>query len=107
MRRNIAIAFLISQLLGELFVWMAPHRTGPEGPWLWVASVVLLLPGNLIASWIIEKFFWTSGLSSSQLQLLEVLFEVPINAAVWTAIALPWIRPGTRFGRRNAENAGG
>jgi len=103
MKRNIAIAFLLCQLLGEFFAWIAPHLSWP---WLWVTSVILLFPGDIIATWIIEKFFWNSGLNAGQMQFLKVLFEIPINAAVWAAIALPWIHLGARYGRRNAENAG-
>jgi hypothetical protein len=107
MKRNIALAFLICQLLGELFAWAAPHITGPAGPWLWVASIILLFPGDHIATWVIEKLLWTSGLHFATLQFLKALLEFPINAAVWAALALPWIHSGARCRTRNAGSTGG
>lgn len=106
MRRRIVIAFLLCQILGELFAWMSPHHTGPEGPWLWVASVVLLLPGDLIATWFIEKAVWNSGVTPEQMQFIKMLVEFAINAAVWVAIASPWIRIRPRSEGRNAETPG-
>ena len=106
MTRKLTVIFLSTQIVGEIFAWILPHVTGLAGPWLWVASVILLLPGDLIATWIVEKFLWTSGLNAIQLQCLKTVFEIALNAGLWLLIARQWMHFRTRPGRRSAENPG-
>ena len=105
MKRPLVLTFLATQLAAELFSWIAPHVSG-VGPWLWLASVILLLPGDLIATWMIEKFLWTSGLTPLQLQILKTVFEVALNVVVWVLVSKQWIRIRARLSGRSAESPG-
>jgi hypothetical protein len=88
MNRSLMIAFLICQLTGEIASWLGAGGSSTAGPWLWVIGVVFLLPGDIIASWLIERFLWTSSLNLHQLQWIKVPCEILINAVVWVLIAL-------------------
>ena len=86
MMRKIALAFVAIQVVGEVLVWAAAHfeRSG-----VWVVSVVLLFPGDLVGSWFIERLLWTSGARLWQFEVAKLVLELATNAAVWgTAVLL-------------------
>ncbi len=91
MNRRTLAAFLIFQLTGEIASWLGPRIANAAGPLLWVISVVFLLPGDFAATWLIEKFLWTSSLNLHQLQwFVKLPCELVINFAFWWLIAI-WI----------------
>jgi hypothetical protein len=85
--RAILGLFLLCQVAGELCSWIWHDFSNWLGPWLWVASVVLLLPGDLIVTSLMEKFLWASRLSLQQLQWIKVPSEILVNGLIW-ALAL-------------------
>jgi hypothetical protein len=87
MNRIILTAFVFCQLIGELAVWLSSGQSPRGGPWAWVIGVVFLLPGDIAASWLIEKFLWGSSLTLHQLQWFKVPCEIVINGAVWLIFA--------------------
>lgn len=87
MSRRVLAAFLTCQAVGELATWAASFPSMAGGPVLWVVSVMLLLPGDIAASWLVERFLWTGSLNLHQLQWFKVLCEVIINAVAWMLIA--------------------
>jgi hypothetical protein len=103
MNRAIFVAFLVCQLTGEIASWLVSSLSRGGGPWLWVVGVILLLPGDVAATWLIEKFMWASSLNLHQLQWLKILCEIIINAAVWMFIAACVSRLGRRPDRKAAQ----
>ena len=87
MNRAVLAAFLACQLTGEIASWVASIPSIIGAPFFWVISVVFLLPGDIAATWLIEKFLWTSSLNLHELQWLKVTGEIIINAATWMIIA--------------------
>lgn len=87
MNRTVLAAFLACQLTGEIASWTASIPSMIGGPFFWVISVVTLLPGDITAAWLIEKFLWTSSLNLHQLQWFKVSGEIIINAVAWMIIA--------------------
>jgi hypothetical protein len=53
------------------------------GPTLWVIGTLLLLPGDFMGAFIVEKMLWKSGLTMAQLTILQVPMSLAINAAFW------------------------
>lgn len=86
MNRPILGAFLLCQAAGEICSWVWRDFSNWLGPWLWVASVVLLLPGDLIVTSVMEKFLWPSQLTLQQLQWMKALCEILVNALTWALI---------------------
>jgi uncharacterized membrane protein YeaQ/YmgE (transglycosylase-associated protein family) len=103
MKRGVLAAFLVCQLAGEIASWLVSGDFRGGGPWLWVISVILLLPGDVAASWLIERFLWASSLNLHQLQWLKVIGEIIINAAVWMLVAASASRLNRRLNRKPAQ----
>jgi hypothetical protein len=61
------------------------HFLSALGPALWVIGSVLLLPGDLAGAFIVEKLLWKSGLTATQLTVLQVPVGLAIKATVWVA----------------------
>lgn len=87
MSKRVAIVFTIWQALGAFgfLFWNWPKDT----PALWVIGFVLLLPGNFIASNIIENVLWQSPLSLQAMSVLTLITAIAVNFALWFAIG--WI----------------
>ena len=87
MKRRGWLIFVVVQTVGVVCAWTAGHFLSALGPNLWVTGFVLLLPGNLVGAFILEKLLWMSGVTTFQLNLLCVPVELAINAGVWLACA--------------------
>jgi hypothetical protein len=88
MNRAVLAAFVIFQIAGEIATWMGSNPSSRGGPWLWVMSVIFLLPGDIAASWLIENLLWTSSWSLHQLQWFKMPCEIIINFIVWVLLAM-------------------
>jgi len=82
--------FAMLQAMGEICSWSWPYIVSPVGPYLWVTSIVLLIPGNFVSTWIIQKLFWTSSVPITYLRILQVPTEVVLNGFVWVAFRSAW-----------------
>lgn len=87
MSRRGWLIFLVVQAVGEVCAWTAGHLLSALGPALWVVGSVLLLPGDLAGAFVVEKLLWKSGLTATQLTVLQVPVGLAINAAVWLLCA--------------------
>jgi hypothetical protein len=92
MSRKAWSIFLGVQTIGEICAWAAGHFLSQVGPVLWIGGTILLLPGNMVGAWVVEKLLWTSGVTIPRMMILEVPVEVAINAAVWLGCAALYIR---------------
>jgi hypothetical protein len=90
MPRKSLYAFAAFQAIGEICQWSWPSAQSTIGPIFWYGALFLLLPGNFLGGYVIEKLFWRTGLTLVQLQLLQVPVALGINLAVWTVGALAW-----------------
>lgn len=79
--------FLGVQVAGEVCSWTARHFLSALGPTLWLIGSVLLLPGDIGAAFLVDKMLWHSGLTMSEMTILQVPLELAINAAVWVLCA--------------------
>jgi hypothetical protein len=86
LNRPILGAFLLCQAAGEICSWIWNDISNWLGPSLWVASVVLLLPGDLIVTSVMEKCLWESGMTFQQLRWMKILFEILVNGLTWALI---------------------
>ena len=91
MSRKAWIVFAVVQLFGELGPWAGVRMKSSIGPALWVAGMVVMMPGRLLALFITEKLLWNVGLTPLMTTLLIVLIEVPTNLLVWLLCAR-WFR---------------
>jgi hypothetical protein len=102
MRRKTWWAYAAFQLLGEICKWSWPRTESAVLPVLWGGAFFLLLPGNLVGGYLIERFFWQTGLTLFQMQLLLVPVELGINLAVWALVAWAYRRLAAKVRRRFA-----
>ena len=93
--------FLGVQVAGEACSWTARHFLSAIGPTLWLIGSVLLLPGNMAAAFLVDKVLWHSGLTMTQMTMLQVPLELAINAIVWLLCAKLY----TFFRRRRSSPA--
>ncbi len=92
------VAFAIWQALGAagFLCWEAINS-----PVLLVMGWALLLPGNLIASYVVNLTLWGTGLSLLALSLSSLVTAVAVNAGLWWLAAIGYRqwrgrRPPTR-----------
>lgn len=71
------------QVAGEVCSWTARHFLSAIGPALWLIGSVLLLPGDMVAAFLVDKVLWHSRLTVTQMTMLQVPLELAINAVVW------------------------
>jgi hypothetical protein len=102
MTRAVLVVFVICQIAGEVATWLSSDHSSTAGPWLWVISVIFLLPGDIAATWLIERFLWTSSWNLHQLQWFKMPCEIVINALIWALVAACLSRIGGRSKRKNA-----
>jgi hypothetical protein len=87
MNRKGWLIFLAVQVVGEVCAWTARQFLSALGPALWLIGSVLLLPGDLAGAFIVGKLLWKSGLTMTQLTILQVPIGLAINAIVWLLCA--------------------
>jgi hypothetical protein len=87
MNRKAWIAFVVVQLFGELGPWAGLHIKSSIGPALWVAGVVVMMPGRLLALFTTEKVLWSVRLTPPQMTAVFVVIEVATNLLVWLLCA--------------------
>jgi hypothetical protein len=63
-------------------MWLWPV-VPTAGALMWGTALIALLPGNFISAILIEKLFWSSGLSLTGMSLLETPIMVAVNALLW------------------------
>jgi hypothetical protein len=83
MNRTGWLVFVGVQAVGEVCAWSARYSLSALGPVLWFIGFVLLLPGNILGWLIVEKLLWKTGLTISQLTVLQMTVAVAINAVFW------------------------
>ena len=86
-RRAAVLAFSTTQLIGVVCSWLWQHVPGDIGMPMWGGALILLVPGNFLSPWLVEKLFWRSGLSLTSMGIISTLFLLIINAAVWYSVA--------------------
>jgi hypothetical protein len=83
MRRVVLGVFVGTQIAGEICFWTGPHVLSSLGPILWVSGIVLLFPGEILGTAVVEKLLWSSGLTLLQMAVLEIPLAIAINLAAW------------------------
>jgi hypothetical protein len=53
------------------------------GEAMWVAQLILLMPGNITATPVIEHLLWNSSLSLTAIGLAELVGSLVVNAVLW------------------------
>jgi len=63
------------------------------GPFLWGTAFIALFPGNITAAFLIEKFFWNTGLSLKAMSIAEIPLLLVLNAVLWFAVigSINWL----------------
>src|SRR5258708_2781764 len=79
------LGYAIIQLIGEIGQWVWPAFGPGMGPWFFGLGLVLLLPGNQLGGYLIERVLWGKGLTILQLSILQIPLELGINLVVWMA----------------------
>lgn len=87
--RKTWLAYAAFQIIGEICQWSWPSAQPAMGPWLWGGAFFLLLPGNLVGGYLIERRLWGTEVTLSQMQ---VLLALGINLATWASGAWLWRR---------------
>jgi hypothetical protein len=73
LRYRIITLFLLVQSIGIACSWLWQHVPADAGVPLWGTGMLLLIPGDFIAAWMVEKSFWRSGLSLASMGILSTL----------------------------------
>jgi hypothetical protein len=79
--------FVLSQSVGVACIWSAKHVPSTLGVPMWAVTLIVLFPGNVLASWVVESVFWRSGLSTVAMGVMESGLLVIINGTIWLAMA--------------------
>jgi fucose permease len=78
--------FLAVQVIGAICSWLWQFVPSVIGVPLWGTALVLLVPGNFLGEWIVEKLLWHSSLSLLSMSILVTIVAFAINSAVWFAV---------------------
>lgn len=85
-RRRIILLFALLQAVGVTCSWLCPEVPSRIGMPMLVVGVFVLMPGNLLGSWVTESLLWNAGLSLVRLEVVSTLLALVANAAAWTAV---------------------
>jgi hypothetical protein len=77
--RMLILIFCAAQLLGELCYFLF---VGMGSTVMWNISLILLMPGNMTASFLVESLAW-GHLSLPQMMYLSIPLEIIINFCAW------------------------
>jgi hypothetical protein len=80
------ILFVCVQVIGLACMWVWPHVQSIAGSFVWGTTLIALFPGNMLSAIIIEKVFWSSGLSLTSMAFIEMPVLVAINFALWFGV---------------------
>lgn len=89
MNKRFWLAFIIVQVIGEACYWIWPLLPSPVNMFLWGAYMILLCPGNFVASVIVESFFW-GKLTLTQMSFIELPIKLAVNALSWMFCFYLW-----------------
>ena len=79
--------FTLLQSIGVACIWSAQHVPSTLGVQMWAVTLIVLFPGNFLASWVVESLFWRTGLSTVAMGVMESGLLVIINGVIWFALA--------------------
>jgi hypothetical protein len=82
-RNRVAMVFIVLQLVGIALSALWQKFPADIGMALWCAALILLIPGNFLAAWIVEKALWQRGLSLTVLWVLSSALLFAFNALLW------------------------
>ncbi len=85
-QRTVLIIFVVVQILGLLCSWFSHHPYSSASALLWGTGLILLFPGNMLGSVLVEKLFGESHVPTSATDLLTVVAVVAINAILWFVV---------------------
>lgn len=85
-RNPIIVVFVVIQLTGIICSWLCWKVPSGIGVPMWAVGFVILMPGNLLGSWITQSLFWQTGLSLPSMGAISTVLALGINAAVWFAV---------------------
>jgi hypothetical protein len=84
-KRIVLIIFVAVQIIGLACSWFWHHPYSSASSLLWGVGFFVLLPGNVLGSWLVEKLFWERHLSPLATDLFTVVAVVAVNAIIWLA----------------------
>lgn len=82
-RNRATSVFAVLQWVGMALSWLWQHVSSEAGMVLWWAALILLIPGNFLASWIVEKSLWHSGFSLTSMGVLSAVLLFVFNVLLW------------------------
>ena len=85
-QRTVLIIFVVVQILGLLCSWFSHHPYSSASALLWATGLIVLFPGNMLGSVLVEKLLWESHVPTSATDLLTVVAVVAINAILWFVV---------------------
>jgi hypothetical protein len=85
-KRTVLITFVVVQILGLLCSWFSHHPYSTASASLWGTGFIVLFPGDILGSLLVEKLLWESHLPTRATDLLTVVAVVAINAILWFAV---------------------
>jgi hypothetical protein len=85
-KRAILVIFLAVQLVGICCLWSWQHAPSGLTMPMWGTALVLLFPGNILGSWLVERIFWQTRLSLLNMSILTTVLQFVINGALWFAL---------------------
>jgi hypothetical protein len=85
--KKLVVIFAAVQVVGLACWWFWHHPYSSASSFLWGTGFVVLLPGDILGSSLVEKLFWESHVPSAVFDLLTMVAVVAVNAVVWFGIA--------------------
>ncbi len=82
MSRKAWVVFVVVQVFGDVGPWAGLRMKSALGPALWVAGMVVTLPGRLVSLWLTEKVLWNAPLTPIQTTAAMVVVETAVNVSV-------------------------
>jgi hypothetical protein len=89
MSRKAWVVFFVVQIFGDLGPWAGLRMKSSLGPALWVAGMVVMMPGRLLALYLTE-LLWHVRLTPIQMTAPFVVIETAANVCVWLLCARCW-----------------
>jgi hypothetical protein len=90
MSRKAWAVFVLVQVFGDVGPWAGLRMKSALGPALWVAGILIMMPGRLVSLWLTEKVLWNAPLTPIQTTAVMVVVETAVNGCVWLLCARWW-----------------